>query len=363
MCKDCGCSLTSSERNSHANHAHEHSHEHTNTQPHSHAHPNNHTHDNNHSYANFEHTHSHSHGENSHAHDHAHAYDHANFEHSHESGNLATHTHDHNHAHFHGENSHSHGDFTHNHEHKFTHTHGENSHSHADFEHSHSHAHPALKESKTIEVLSKILSKNDDQAAHNREHFDARKILCVNLMSSPGSGKTTLLEVTIREMKGQMGISVIEGDLETENDAARVRKAGANAYQITTGQSCHLDAFMVHDALHHLNLEDCDILFIENVGNLVCPASYDLGEHLNVVLLSVTEGDDKPAKYPVIFRKADLVVISKADLASHFDFSIDAATKACKKLNPKVDVIVLDAKNGTNLGLWFKYLALKRELV
>lgn len=312
MCKDCGCSLTSSERNSHANHAHTHtySHEHTNTHPHSHAHTHNHTH-----------------------------------------------SHDNNHAHSHGENSHSH-----NHEHKFTHEHshehGENLHAH-----SHDHAHPALKESKTIEVLSKILSKNDDQATHNREHFDERKILCVNLMSSPGSGKTTLLEATIREMKGHMGISVIEGDLETENDAARVRKAGANAYQITTGQSCHLDAFMVHDALHHLNLEDCDILFIENVGNLVCPASYDLGEHLNVVLLSVTEGDDKPAKYPVIFRKADLVVISKADLASHFDFSIDAATKACKKLNPKVDVIVLDAKNGTNLGLWFKYLALKRELV
>lgn len=300
MCKDCGCSLTSSERNSHANHAHAyaHSHEHTNTHPHSHA------------------------------------YDHADFEHSHENENLAAHTHAHEHSH--GENSHA---------------------------HSHDHAHPALKESKTIEVLSKILSKNDDQATHNREHFDERKILCVNLMSSPGSGKTTLLEATIREMKGQMGISVIEGDLETENDAARVRKAGANAYQITTGQSCHLDAFMVHDALHHLNLEDCDILFIENVGNLVCPASYDLGEHLNVVLLSVTEGDDKPAKYPVIFRKADLVVISKADLASHFDFSIDGATKACKKINPKVDVIVLDAKNGTNLGLWFKYLALKRELV
>ena len=181
-------------------------------------------------------------------------------------------------------------------------------------------------------------------------------------MSSPGSGKTTLLEATIKALKGKFSISVIEGDLETENDAKRVREAGAKAHQITTGQSCHLDAFMVHNALHHLDLSDTDLLFIENVGNLVCPASYDLGEHLNVVLLSVTEGDDKPAKYPVMFRKADLVVISKADLAPHFDFNADKAIKECKKLNPKVDVIVLDAKNGTNLELWFKFLQLKKEL-
>lgn len=223
------------------------------------------------------------------------------------------------------------------------------------------HSHEKVVE-KEVEVLSKVLSKNDEEAQHNREHFNENKILCLNLMSSPGSGKTTLLEATIKALKDKFKIAVIEGDLETENDAKRVREAGANAYQITTGQGCHLDAFMVHKALHHLNLSDTDLLFIENVGNLVCPASYDLGEHLNVVLLSVTEGDDKPVKYPVMFRKADLVIISKADLASHFDFDTDKAIKECKKLNPKVDVIVLDAKNGTNLELWFKFLRLKREL-
>lgn len=264
---------------------------------------------------------------------------------------------------------------THSHEDSHSHTHAtsqaqEDTRWHEDSLHSHSHsykelfehAHPTLKEDKTIEVIGKILSKNDTQARHNKEHFDENKVLCLNLMSSPGSGKTTLLEATIKALKEKFNICVIEGDLETENDAKRVREAGAKAYQITTGQSCHLDAFMVHNALHHLDLNGTDLLFIENVGNLVCPASYDLGEHLNVVLLSVTEGDDKPAKYPVMFRKADLVVISKADLAPHFDFNTDKAIKECKKLNPKVDVIVLDAKNGTNLDLWLRFLNLKKEL-
>lgn len=235
--------------------------------------------------------------------------------------------------------------------------------------HTHSHHHyqnyenPELKEEKTLEVLSKILSKNDHEAEHNREHFNEAGVLCINLMSSPGSGKTTLLENTLKALKNEMKISVIEGDLESENDAKRVRKAGAEAFQITTGQSCHLDAFMVHEALHHLSLRECDLLFIENVGNLVCPASYDLGQHLNVVLLSVTEGDDKPAKYPVMFRKADLVIISKADLANLFDFDVEKAKKECKKLNPKVDFIVLDAKNGTNLHTWCEYLKLKKEMI
>ncbi len=234
--------------------------------------------------------------------------------------------------------------------------------------HTHSHHHyqnyenPELKEEKTLEVLSKILSKNDHEAEHNREHFNEAGVLCINLMSSPGSGKTTLLENTLKALKNEMKISVIEGDLESENDAKRVREAGAEAFQITTGQSCHLDAFMVHEALHHLSLRECDLLFIENVGNLVCPASYDLVQHLNVVLLSVTEGSDKPQKYPVMFKKADLVIISKADLAHHFDFNIEEASKECKKLNPKVDILVLDSKTGTNLELWYRYLRLKKEL-
>lgn len=314
MCKDCGCSLNLNEH-SHGENSHSHGH-----------------------------SHEHFHGENSHSHPHSHAHGH-----NHDSEHAHEHSHNHEHA------GHSH---EHSHEYPHSHAHGENEH-HAN---AHTHAHPTLNQSKTIEVIGKILSKNDTQAAHNKEHFDERGVLCINLMSSPGSGKTTLLEATIKALRGKIGICVIEGDLETENDAKRVREAGANAYQITTGQSCHLDAFMVHNALHHLDLGACGLLFIENVGNLVCPASYELGEHLNVVLLSVTEGDDKPAKYPVMFRKADLVVISKADLAAHFDFSVERATKACKKLNPKVDVIVLDAKNGTNLELWLRFLQLKKEL-
>ncbi|EIY0151428.1 hydrogenase nickel incorporation protein HypB [Campylobacter coli] len=235
-----------------------------------------------------------------------------------------------------------------------SHTHGHH--------HDHHHENPSLKESKTIEVISKILSKNDEEAKHNRAHFNEANTLCINLMSSPGSGKTTLLESTIKALKNELKIAVIEGDLETNNDALRVKNAGALAYQITTGQSCHLDAFMVHEALHHLAIDDVDLLFIENVGNLVCPASYDLGEHLNVVLLSVTEGSDKPKKYPVMFKKADIVLITKADLAHHFDFDIKEATRLIKELNPRADIITLDAKNGTNMELWYKVLKLKKEL-
>ncbi|ARJ57074.1 hydrogenase nickel incorporation protein HypB [Campylobacter cuniculorum] len=234
--------------------------------------------------------------------------------------------------------------------------------------HNHEHYHenksenPSLKEEKTLEVLSKILNKNDEEAKHNRAHFNEAKVLCINLMSSPGSGKTTLLEETIKAFKGKMNIAVIEGDLETNNDSKRVSEAGAKAYQITTGQSCHLDAFMVHQALHHLEIKDCDLLFIENVGNLVCPASYDLGEHLNVVLLSVTEGSDKPQKYPVMFKKADIVLITKVDLAHHFDFDIKEASRLIKDLSPKADIIALDSKTGTNMELWYKLLEFKKEL-
>lgn len=226
----------------------------------------------------------------------------------------------------------------------------------------HTHENPSLKEPKTIEILSTILSKNDHQAAHNRKHFNEAKTLCINLMSSPGSGKTTLLEATIKALKNEMNIAVIEGDLETNNDEKRIKEAGAKAYQITTGQSCHLDAFMVHKALHHLDIKECDLLFIENVGNLVCPASYDLGEHLNVILLSTTEGSDKPQKYPVMFRKADIVLITKSDVAKHFDFNFDEATALIKDLSPRADIIALDSKTGTNMQLWYKFLRLKKEL-
>ena len=208
-----------------------------------------------------------------------------------------------------------------------------------------------------VEVLQNLLSENDHQAAHNREHFDRHQVLAINLMSSPGSGKTRLLESTIDAFKNKYRIGVIEGDLETENDAERIRAKGVKAVQITTGTACHLDAHMIHDALHQMDLDSIDILFIENVGNLVCPASFDLGQHRNVTLLSVTEGDDKPAKYPVIFRAADHVLITKSDLLAVLDeFDPNKAEMAVRHLAVEAPVSLTSAKSGDGLDLWLSWL-------
>jgi hydrogenase nickel incorporation protein HypB len=212
-----------------------------------------------------------------------------------------------------------------------------------------------------ITVLKSLLSANDREAAHNREHFDRHGVLALNLMSSPGSGKTLLLEATIEALKNEFRIAVIEGDLETENDAARIRAKGVPAIQITTGSACHLDAHMVHDALHHLNLENVDILFIENVGNLVCPASFDLGQHRNITLLSVTEGDDKPAKYPVMFRAADLVLLTKTDLLPVLDDFDPARAETClRNLANPAPALRLSAKKKDGLAAWFDWLRRER---
>ncbi|RAZ60771.1 hydrogenase nickel incorporation protein HypB [Campylobacter hyointestinalis] len=241
------------------------------------------------------------------------------------------------------------------------HTHGGIAHSHKHTsEHSHEHSHPALNEKKTIEVVTKILQENDYEAAHNRAHLDEYGLLCLNLMSSPGAGKTTLLEATIKSSGLRVG--VVEGDLETNKDANRIINAGGKAHQISTGQTCHLDAFMVHNGLHHLPLKELDLVFIENVGNLVCPASYDVGAHLNAVLISVPEGSDKVAKYPVMFRAADIVVITKTSLLEYFDFDINEVKKEAKKLNPKVDIIEVDSKTGLGIDKWINYLKMKKEL-
>ncbi|MBK3332953.1 hydrogenase nickel incorporation protein HypB [Persephonella atlantica] len=228
--------------------------------------------------------------------------------------------------------------------------------------HHHHHSNPTLEDKKTVEVITKILDANDKQAESNRKHFDEHGILAVNLMSSPGSGKTTLLEKTIQALKGQLNIGVIEGDLETNRDAERIKAQGAPAYQISTGQACHLDAFMVHEGIHHLPLKDLDIVFVENVGNLVCPASYDIGTHINVVLLSVPEGDDKPAKYPVMFRSADLMLITKIDLLPYFDFDVEKAVSEARQLNPKMDVIQISTKTGEGMDKWINYLKLKSSV-
>jgi hydrogenase nickel incorporation protein HypB len=220
-----------------------------------------------------------------------------------------------------------------------------------------------------VEVLRSLLGENDHQAAHNRYHFDSYRVLAVNLMSSPGAGKTSLLEATIEAIGKDLRIAVIEGDLETENDAERIRAKGVAAIQIATGSACHLDAHMVHDALHRLDLTGIDILFIENVGNLVCPASFDLGQHRNVTLLSVPEGDDKPAKYPVMFRAADLVLLTKTDLLAYLDdFDPDRAEGFVRNLASAAPVQRLTSRQGSDgIAPWLNWLhtevAAQRERV
>ena len=210
---------------------------------------------------------------------------------------------------------------------------------------------------ESVAVLKGLLDANDHEAAHNREHFDRHTVLAINLMSSPGAGKTSLLESTIDRLGSELNIAVVEGDLETENDADRIRAKGVPAIQISTGSACHLDAHMVHNALHTLDLDALDIVFIENVGNLVCPASFDLGQHLNVTLLSSPEGDDKPAKYPVMFRAADLMLLSKSDLLEVLgDFDPDKAVRHLRDLASPAHAITLSARTGVGMDAWCSWL-------
>jgi len=215
---------------------------------------------------------------------------------------------------------------------------------------------------ESVEVLKGLLDANDHQAAHNREHFARHGVLAVNLMSSPGAGKTALLEATIEALGDGLKVAVVEGDLETENDAERIRRKGVPAVQISTGSACHLDAHMVHTALHGLELGGVDVVFIENVGNLVCPASFDLGQHLNVILLSTPEGHDKPAKYPVMFRAADLVVISKADLLPVLDdFDSEYATTCLRQLASQAPIMEVSAKSSVGVADWLDWVRSELE--
>mgnify|MGYP001822592991 FL=1 len=215
---------------------------------------------------------------------------------------------------------------------------------------------PAADE-HSVEVLKGLLDANDHIAEHNREHFGRHNVLAINLMSSPGAGKTALLEATIEAVGKDLNIAVVEGDLETENDAERIRRKGVPAVQISTGTACHLDAHMVHDALHEMALDDIDVLFIENVGNLVCPASFDLGQHINVALLSTPEGDDKPAKYPVMFRAAELVLITKSDLLEVLgDFDPAAAEKCVRQIANPAPLFTVSARTGQGMGDWLDWI-------
>ncbi|UQB42505.1 hydrogenase nickel incorporation protein HypB [Thiomicrospira microaerophila] len=221
---------------------------------------------------------------------------------------------------------------------------------------------PQLNDSKTLNVIHQILDKNNQQAEHNRAHFDRAGVLALNMMSSPGSGKTRLLEALADLPEREFRFGVIEGDLETNRDADRIQAKGIVAHQIQTGTACHLDAFMVHKGLHAMPLDQLDVCFIENVGNLVCPASYDVGSHLNIVLLSVPEGDDKVDKYPVMFQKADLVLITKCDLLPHFEFDLDAVKAAARRLKPNVDILSISALDSTSVERVADWIRFKRKM-
>lgn len=221
------------------------------------------------------------------------------------------------------------------------------------------HKHPQLAspvQSRVLDIERALLADNDAQAQLNRRRFDRAKTLTLNLMSSPGAGKTTLLEATLRRLHGSLSLSVIEGDQQTSLDAERIRRAGAQAVQVNTGKACHLDAGMIDRALAELTLPPDGVLFIENVGNLVCPASFDLGEHQRIVIASVTEGEDKPLKYPDMFARADLVVVSKIDLLPHLDFDPQRFAEHVRRVQPRAKLLQVSARSGEGLAAWLDWL-------
>ena len=237
------------------------------------------------------------------------------------------------------------------------HDHGHHHHDH-DHDHQHDHEHGAATQtvSETISLEQKVLAKNDLLAERNRRWLAERNILAFNITSSPGAGKTTLLERTIRELGADRPVAVIEGDQETLLDAERIRAAGCRVVQVNTGAGCHLDAEMMHRALDTLNPEPSSLLFIENVGNLVCPALFDLGEQTKVVVISVTEGADKPLKYPHMFAAAGLVLINKTDLLPYVDFDLGICTRHARSINPHLEILPLSATTGEGVDAWYAWI-------
>jgi hydrogenase nickel incorporation protein HypB len=280
-------------------------------------------------------------GVSAHHHEHGHEHDH---DHTH------GHMHEHEHEHEHGHGHHDGHDHLHPHTHPHTHDH-----THAGADHDHTHE-PGEDTRRTVEVRQAILDKNDRLAERNRGFFRARGLLVLNFLSSPGSGKTTFIRESVRKLAPDLKAGVIVGDLATDNDAQRLRESGAPVVQITTGTVCHLEAEMVGRALKQLDLAGLNLLIIENVGNLVCPASFDLGEDMRIVLLSVTEGEDKPLKYPPMFQSADVVLISKTDLAQACDYDRDAALANIRRVAPKARVFEVSAKTGQGMEAWRKFL-------
>jgi len=316
MCSVCGCGQASV-----ADEPHVHDHG-DGRGPHSHADDHGHVHT---------HEHDHDHG----AEPHSHAHDH-------------THDHDHDHAHDHNpDHAHAHGA-------DHDHTHGEHVH---DYSAGEARVHVAgLSQERIVKIERDILSKNDGHARDNRRAFAARGVFALNLVSSPGSGKTTLLAKTIEKLRGREEVAVIEGDQQTSNDAERIRAAGAPAIQINTGKGCHLDAHMVGHAFESLRPRPGSVLFIENVGNLVCPAAFDLGEAKRVVVLSVTEGEDKPVKYPDMFASADLMLLNKSDLLPYVDFDVGKCLAYALRINPRLQTLVVSARTGEGLDAFVAWI-------
>lgn len=239
-------------------------------------------------------------------------------------------------------------------EHSIVHDH-DHGHSH-DHHHDHNHGHSQPNGKSVVEVEKDILHQNNLLAARNRGYFDAKNILTLNLVSSPGSGKTTLLERTLIDLKGQIEFAVIEGDQQTTNDADRIHATGTKVVQINTGKGCHLDAHMVLHAVQGMKLVNDSLLFIENVGNLVCPAMFDLGEKERVVIMSVTEGEDKPLKYPDMFYSSSVCVINKIDLLPYVPFNIEKAKEYILRVNPKLKIIEVSCTTGEGLQQWYSWL-------
>ena len=265
---------------------------------------------------------------------------HQGHDHDHYHEGLGHHHHEHQHEHDHPHDNH--------HDHDHVHPH-DNHHDHHDHDHG--------GEARKIAVESDIPAKNDHLAAGNRALFCSKGVFTLNLVSSPGSGKTAILERTLGELAATVRCGVIEGDQQTDNDAVRIAATGVPAVQINTGAGCHLDAHMVGHAAADFDLDNLDLLFIENVGNLVCPAAFDLGENHKVVVLSVTEGEDKPLKYPQMFRAADLLLINKTDLLPHLDFDLEKCRELARRVNPQITIMEVSARTGDGMDDWHSWLA------
>lgn len=230
--------------------------------------------------------------------------------------------------------------------------HSHNDHHHHNHEHDHTHTHSK----SVVNIEQDILHQNNLLAARNRGYFEAKNIFAINLVSSPGSGKTTLLEKTLLDLKDQLPFAVIEGDQQTSNDADRIHATGTKVVQINTGKGCHLDAHMVLHAVQGMKLSNDSVLFIENVGNLVCPAMFDLGENERIVIMSVTEGEDKPLKYPDMFYSSSVCIINKTDLLPYVPFKMDKAKEFLRKVNPKLKVFEVSCTTGQGLDIWYSWL-------